>query len=126
MYIDTGIHQGPLCPMSGGKSERHRRIVEIENEVYDNLAEHRDKDGEYVSREWERAANEQTDNLIQAEFPDIFVTSHHDLDWMLLYRHTAVPVSPHAVKLGGYIDTWYWQCPACHFVLPATVQSRGI
>lgn len=115
---------GLLCPMGGGKSERHRRLTEIINEVYGNLAEHRDAEGEYTSPEWKQAENEQTVNLVKFEFPDVFVRNYHELDHMRLYQHSASPASPHVIGHGAFVATWYWQCQGCHFVLPAQLVER--
>jgi hypothetical protein len=112
---------GILCPHSGGKSERHRRLVEIVDEVYDNLAAHRDAEGEWVSPEWETNYNEQIINLVKAEFPDLFISEHRQLEYMRLYHESASPwPGSHSIGRGGWVESWWWQCQGCHFVLPAT------
>lgn len=106
-----------LCPLLTSHP-RHVEWVRVQNGVY--RATPRDADGEIIQ-------DEQYRRNLNAAAHEMDIHSNTP-DYMSLYHGTATArrggagsskLSPRA-----YVDAWWFRCPVCHFVLPATAVQR--
>jgi hypothetical protein len=98
MYVKQQGGSGPLCPQDPDHP-LHRQLVRVGDAVYEALAPFRDADGEY--------ADDRLYEVSQLAYGErgmrLFVTRGTAMDSQLTS-----------------IESWFWQCPICRFVLPAT------
>jgi hypothetical protein len=124
--LSSGEH-GPLCPYTASvhtddpHAARHRQAVEIINSVYRQFASRRNADGEYIDREDEDVYELAV--LDQLKWKLGFLgKNEYEFDYMHLYSTAVTPMSK--IRTREWVQSWWFQCQGCGFVLPATVVKQ--
>lgn len=123
MTYEATSGDGPLCPYvihpripDEPHGEMHRRIVAIQDEVYDLYSDRRDENGEFRSPDDEAQYEAEIMGRLNERL-GLQGQRSNDFDYMRLFSATASPMSLLAGRT--YVKAWWFQCQGCGFVLPA-------
>src|SRR5216110_3713424 len=102
--------KGPLCPISiGGDYTQYRILHQFRVRILDAF--------------YDKARTEEAE-FLDSEVEQVYMHVAYKVfsNYMYLYTGTATPKQ--LLSTRRYVQSYWWQCPTCGFVLPANEVSR--